>query len=75
MTLLQANSEQLTALFQNYRDCRWGASELKGSIVDELLMELEIDSQIEQELVYPMLFDAAMRDLTNLVENNLRDEA
>ena len=48
---------------------------MKGSIVDELLMELEIDSQIEQELVYPMLFDAAMRDLTNLVENNLRDEA
>jgi hemerythrin superfamily protein len=69
--LLRADHEQVNRLFEQYRDALEQESEGRESIAQEICMQLEMHSQIEEEIFYP----AVRQEADDLVHDALQAHA
>jgi len=58
IAMLKADHQKVKALFEKYEDAGDGQTRAKQHIVEEVFMELEIHTRLEEEIFYPA-FDAA----------------
>lgn len=58
IAMLKADHKQVKALFDKFESAGDGQSKVKQQIAEEVFMELEIHTRLEEEIFYPA-FDAA----------------
>ena len=65
--LLKKDHQEVTKLFQRYRDGGSG----REAVVDKICTELEVHSQVEEELFYPAVRATGDEDLDRQVDESL----
>lgn len=69
--LLRADHEAVAALFEQYRDAMDTASDGRGPIAQQICIQLEMHTDIEEGIFYP----AVRQEADDLVEESLREHA
>jgi hemerythrin superfamily protein len=69
--LLRADHEAVAALFEQYRDAMDAASDGRGPIAQQICIQLEMHTDIEEGIFYP----AVRQEADDLVEESLREHA
>jgi iron-sulfur cluster repair protein YtfE (RIC family) len=69
--LLKDDHKKLLGLFRQYQALDQRANPMQAGVADEIFMELEIHSRVEEELFYPAARQAQGAEIEGLVEGSL----
>ncbi len=69
--LLRIDHQQVNELFEQYRDAMEDESEARASVAQDICMQLEMHSRIEEEIFYP----AVREEAEDLVQESLAAHA